>query len=92
MTTHCAATDNDDLEPAHTTISLTRRQREVLTLVAEGLTDGEIALCLGISVETAAWHVREIRAQLKARTRAHAVALALRQGVPLEAQFAGQHP
>ena len=92
MTTRGPASKQEGRLPVTAASCLTKRQREVLALVAEGLTDGEIALCLGISVETAAWHVREIRAQLKARTRAHAVALALRQGVPLEAQFAGQHP
>ena len=59
---------------------LTERELQVLTLVAEGRTDGEIALRLCISPRTVGWHVKEIRYRLGARSRAHAVALAMRQG------------
>ena len=58
-------------------MSLSCRQKEVLALVAEGATDSEIARHLGLSVDTVAWHMREIRARLGARSRAHAVALAM---------------
>ena len=59
-------------------MSLSRRQKEVLSLVSRGATDSEIARHLGLSVDTVAWHMREIRARLGARSRAHAVALAMR--------------
>ena len=62
-------------------VHLSDRQLEVLALVAEGATDNEIALRLHLSVLTVAQYVREIRARFDARSRAHAVALALREGL-----------
>jgi DNA-binding CsgD family transcriptional regulator len=62
-------------------VHLSDRQLEVLALVAEGATDNEIALRLHLSVLTVAQYVREIRARFDARSRAHAVALALRMGL-----------
>ena len=59
-------------------ISLSNRQKQVLALVAHGATDSEIAQQLCLSVDTVAWHVKEIRCRLDARSRAHAVALAMR--------------
>jgi DNA-binding CsgD family transcriptional regulator len=59
---------------------LTRRQREVLGLVAIGLTTGQIGERLQISPETAKRHVRHAMDKLGARNRAHAVLLALRSG------------
>jgi DNA-binding CsgD family transcriptional regulator len=59
-------------------VHLSDRERQVLALVAEGATDNEIALRLHLSVLTVAQYVRAIRARLDARSRAHAVALALR--------------
>ena len=43
---------------------LTHRQREVLELVACGMTNGEIATHLGISLDGAKWHVSEIISRL----------------------------
>ena len=59
-------------------MSLSNRQKQVLALVAHGATDSEIAQQLCLSVDTVAWHVKEIRCRLDARSRAHAVALAMR--------------
>ena len=56
---------------------LTAREREALTLVAAGLTDEEIGRALGVSSATAHFHVEGAKRRLGARTRAHAVALAL---------------
>jgi two-component system response regulator DegU len=61
--------------------SLSERQMQVLTLVAEGATDKEIALQLGLSAKTISSYVKHIRARLGAQSRAHAVALAIRQGL-----------
>ena len=70
--------DEEVCEAVDREISLSSRQREVLALVAHGATDSEIAQQLCLSVDTVAWHVKEIRTRLDARSRAHAVALAMR--------------
>lgn len=67
----------DAVEP----VSLTPRQLEILSLVAQGATDNEIALRLVISAQTVSVHVRAIRQAFGARSRSQAVALALQQGV-----------
>jgi PAS domain S-box-containing protein len=56
---------------------LTRREREVVSLVALGLTSPEIAEKLRISQTTVRTHVRHSMTKLGARTRAHLVAIAL---------------
>jgi LuxR family transcriptional regulator, quorum-sensing system regulator BjaR1 len=53
---------------------LTRRERDVLALVAEGKTDWEISVILGVSEATARFHVDNARRKLGAVTRAQAVA------------------
>lgn len=54
---------------------LTRRQREVLRLIAQGKTNFEIAKALGISLDGAKWHIREIMAKLGCDSRDEAVAV-----------------
>ena len=61
--------------------ALTIRERETLALVAEGLPDAEIGERLGIAAATAHFHVEQAKRRLGARTRAHAVALALGRGL-----------
>ena len=61
-------------------LPLTEREREVLSLVAGGLTGGDIAGQLVLSPETIKSHVQNAMAKLGAHTRAHAVAIALRTG------------
>ena len=61
--------------------TLSERQMQVLALVAEGSTDKEIALQLGLSAKTISSYMKHIRARLGAQSRAHAVALAMRQGL-----------
>jgi DNA-binding CsgD family transcriptional regulator len=53
---------------------LTRRERESLSLVAQGKTDWEIANIFGIAETTARFHVDNARRKLDAVNRAHAVA------------------
>lgn len=48
---------------------LSRRQTQVLTLLAEGLTDSEIGRRLGISARTARAHVEAIKAKLAVERR-----------------------
>jgi DNA-binding NarL/FixJ family response regulator len=57
---------------------LTSREREILDLLAEGLRTDEVAARLAISPLTVDTHVRNVMRKLGARTRAHALALALR--------------
>jgi DNA-binding CsgD family transcriptional regulator len=57
---------------------LTRREREVLRLLAEGLSNGEIARRLFISPKTAEHHVGRIYAKLNLRSRGEAAAYAAR--------------
>ena len=62
-------------------IHLSERQVQVLALVAEGATDREVARQLKISAKTVSNYMASIRARLDAYSRAHAVALALQQGL-----------
>lgn len=62
-------------------LSLTPREREVLSLLARGLGTREIAAALFISRLTARNHVHHILRKLGTRTRAEAVALAFRNGL-----------
>jgi DNA-binding CsgD family transcriptional regulator len=61
--------------------SLTRREHEVLKLVASGHADREIAAALFISRRTASEHVGRILQKLGARSRTDAAALAVRLGL-----------
>ena len=60
---------------------LTPREREVLTLIAEGLGDGEIAERLTVSPHTVHRHVANVRTKLGLPSRAAAVAYATREGL-----------
>ncbi|MFD5831449.1 response regulator transcription factor [Lentzea sp. NPDC060358] len=63
--------------------TLTRREYEVLALVAEGLENQQVADHLVVSVETVRTHVKGILRKLGARDRTHAVSLAYRSGLLL---------
>jgi DNA-binding CsgD family transcriptional regulator/tetratricopeptide (TPR) repeat protein len=63
-------------------LGLTPRESEVLTLVARGLTNREIAAELVISVKTAAVHVTHILRKLDAPNRREAAAIAHRLAPP----------
>ena len=60
---------------------LTRRELEVLQLIADGLSNKEIAIRLCLSTETVKSHVGALLSKLDTNSRAHAVAIALRQGL-----------
>jgi DNA-binding NarL/FixJ family response regulator len=57
---------------------LTCREREILDFLADGLSGEEVAARLVISPLTVQTHVRNLMHKLGARTRVHALALALR--------------
>ncbi|MFC5848801.1 helix-turn-helix transcriptional regulator [Deinococcus petrolearius] len=61
--------------PAGPDVRLTAREREVLTLVARGLSNPEIGAALGIRAGTAKIHVERILSKLGASDRAGAAAL-----------------
>ena len=67
--------------PASMVDPLTPREREVLELLAGGLSNRRIASELGISEHTAKFHVNGILAKLGATTRTEAVVLAARAGL-----------
>jgi DNA-binding NarL/FixJ family response regulator len=60
---------------------LTSREREILQLLATGLSNADVADKLFISQETVKSHVRHILTKLEADTRTHAVAIAIRQAI-----------
>ena len=60
---------------------LTGREREILQLLADGMSNADVAAKLFISQETVKSHVRHILAKLEADTRTHAVAIALRESI-----------
>ncbi len=59
---------------------LTKRETQILTYIAEGNSNKEIAHILEISEQTIKNHVSAILRKLNANDRAHAVTLALRSG------------
>ncbi len=73
------AATSDQLRNAHRTVPLSKRQREVVGLIALGLETPAIAKTLHISEHTVRAHVGNAKERLGARTRAHLVALALSQ-------------
>lgn len=59
---------------------LSPREREIMHLMAQGLTAEQIGDQLSVSIETVRTHVRNVIRKLKARNRVHAIALALERG------------
>lgn len=67
--------------PAPGAAALTERELEVLGILAQGLSNKEIAARLVISQRTAKFHVSSILAKLGASNRTEAVSLALQRGL-----------
>lgn len=69
--------------PEQGTEPLTPRETEVLEMLAEGVSNKEIAYRLGMSEHTAKFHVNSILAKLGAGTRTEAVMRGVRLGIIL---------
>jgi len=67
--------------PAASLDAITGREREVLALIATGLSNSEIAARLSISEATAKTHVGHLLTKLNARDRVHLVILAFQAGL-----------
>jgi len=67
--------------PAASLDAITGREREVLALIASGLSNSEIAERLSISEATAKTHVGHLLTKLTARDRVHLVILAFQAGL-----------
>ena len=61
--------------------ALSEREREILQLLAEGYHTEEVARRIGLSVETVKSDTKRVIAKLKADSRTHAVAIALRRAL-----------
>jgi predicted ATPase/DNA-binding CsgD family transcriptional regulator len=60
---------------------LTPRELEVLRLLADGMSDREIAAALFLSPRTVGWHVNHLLTKLDVPSRAAAAAMAIRRGL-----------
>jgi NarL family two-component system response regulator YdfI len=78
---HAAA--NTSRATEELTEPLTKREKEVLQMLAAGLGNKEIAAKLNISDHTAKFHVGSILGKLGVSTRAEAVAMGIRRGLVL---------
>jgi DNA-binding NarL/FixJ family response regulator len=79
---HDAVADVIPFQPTvETGQDLTGRESEVLQLISDGLVNREIGERLFLSEETVKSHVRHLLAKLRARSRAHAVAVGFRRGL-----------
>jgi DNA-binding NarL/FixJ family response regulator len=58
-----------------------RRELDLLSLMADGLSDAEIAEKLSISAKTMRSRLHALRMKMHARNRTHAVAIAFRRGL-----------
>ena len=68
------------MEDGEGRLTLTKREREVMTLIAAGGHSEDVADELFVSAETVKSHVQNALSKLGAHTRAHAVAIALVTG------------
>jgi DNA-binding NarL/FixJ family response regulator len=59
---------------------LSKREREIMELLSQGLTGEQVAERLFLSPETIKTHIRNAMNKLEANTRVHAIAIALREG------------
>jgi DNA-binding NarL/FixJ family response regulator len=72
------------VQDCHTVNDLTYRQRQLMALVAKGMTNKEIALTLHLSQFTVKNHIRRVMAHLRADTRHHAVDVIRTEGLSFQ--------
>ena len=65
----------------HARDQLTPRELEVVELVAQGLSNKEIAVAIGRTDETVKIHLKSVFAKLQVTTRTEAVRVALTRGL-----------
>jgi DNA-binding NarL/FixJ family response regulator len=80
LATAASSTVDEDLSPA-AALGLTPRELEVLRLLADGMSDREIAAALFLSPRTVGWHVNHLLTKLDVPSRAAAAAMAIRRGL-----------
>lgn len=68
-------------EPSHTADGLTFREREVVSLIARGLSNKEVAQRLGISVRTVESHRATVMDKLQLRSLSELIRYAIRQQI-----------
>jgi len=66
-------------EPTDENIKLTEREKEILTLIVEGLSNKDISKRLFLSISTVQFHISNILSKLGVSKRTEAVYLALKQ-------------
>jgi DNA-binding NarL/FixJ family response regulator len=70
-----------DVPPKGSRGVITRRQREILQLLADGESTTVAARKLGLSEETVKTHMKNTLARLDAKNRSHAIAIGLRESL-----------
>jgi DNA-binding NarL/FixJ family response regulator len=80
--------DNDPLDLG---VHLSPRERDVLRLLVDGLTNHQIARALDISIHGAKRHVSSILSKFNSPSRAHLVANVLKSGAEMSSPLATSH-
>ena len=68
------------VEDQHGEPGLTGRERQIIHLIASGLSAKQIALEVGIAPRTVERHIENCRYKLRARNRTHLIAKAIANG------------